>query len=113
MRPSPHEFGLGPGHDAFISNNLRSEAIQRRRGREHPGPYFQRNVTGNGPHEPNVKIPRDCLNSMMKQAVRHHLVQQRGNDPSVKEAVISLELRMHLESCPDGTVSCRVERQVQ
>ena len=88
--PTLHEFGLGPGHDTFIKNNLRPETIQRRIGREHPGTYFQRNVTENRLYEPNVKIPRDRLNSTIKQAVRHRRIQQGGNNASVKDAGISL-----------------------
>jgi hypothetical protein len=103
--PALHEFALGPGHDTFVKNYLRPETIQRRTGKQHPGTYFQRNVTVNRMDEPNVKIPRDRLNSTMKQAVRHSPIQQRGNDASVKEVVISLEFTVRLESCSDAVVS--------
>jgi len=103
--PALHEFPLGPGHEPFVKSDLRPETIQRRTGSQHPCAYFQRSVTGNRLYEPNVKIPRDRLNSMMKQTVRHCRIQQRGNDASVEEVVISLELSVRPESCSDAAIS--------
>ena len=111
--PALHEFALGPGHDPVGKSHLRPEKIQRWMGGQHPGTYFQRVITRNRLDEPNVKIPRDRLNSTMKQAVRHRLIQQGGNNTSVKHVVISLEFSVRFESCLDDALSCSLERQIQ
>lgn len=82
-------------------------------GRKHPRPYFQRNVTKNRLHEANMQITSDRLHSTMKQAVCHRRIQQRSDNTSMKDVVISLEFSVCLELRPDDAITYGLERQIQ
>ena len=53
-------------------------------------------------HEPHMEIRRDPLDPVMKEAVRHRSVQQRGGYASMNHPVIPLKEILRLESRRDA-----------
>jgi hypothetical protein len=46
MATSSHEFALGPGHQLSVASQFSLQLVQRRAGKEQPGPKFQGDATG-------------------------------------------------------------------
>jgi len=103
--PAFHELRLSPGEKVFVKNDLGSETMQRRMRRQHASADIERSIAGNRLHIPNVEISRDRPDSAMKQTVCHCRIQQRGDNTSMKNTVISLEFVGRRESRSDAAVS--------
>ncbi len=113
MQLALHEFCFRPSDNLSVQSDLRPETVHRWPRGKDPCEDLQGNFARNGLQEANVKVPRDRLNFLEKQAVRHGRIQQRSNDASVEHPGISLEFRGRLKPCCDRTFSRGLKCQLE
>jgi len=76
MATSSHEFALGPGHQLSVASQFSLQLVQRRAGKEQPGPKFQGDVAGHRMKESDPKIAGHRLDGLVKQTMGHGRVEQ-------------------------------------
>jgi len=91
MATSSHEFALGPGHHLSVASQLSLQLVQRRAGKEQPGPKFQGDVAGHRMQITDAEVAGHRLDGLVEQTVGHGGVEQGGDDATMDQVIVPLQ----------------------
>jgi hypothetical protein len=97
----------------ILMNKFGPESMQRRRGRQNPGSNPDRGIASDRLQKANLQVCGHRLHSVMEQAVGHRRVEERRDNPPVKDPVVSLEPGIRLELRPGDVPLPRIEGQLE